>query len=199
MNAYRNLTKPIVAILALLMAFSAVAVLAVDDSDAIGINTSGITDKNFKEDKNGTLVIPVLNGFGHTCKVLIEEDGKTVTVQDFANVEDVIEISVELSKGPHHLNIIITDLDNSTSCPSSYTLEVKENVWSRVGTYLAVVVVVIVVIIILVVYMRARPNNKPTTTFTQLEEEKKAATSAKEQPVAPAKTEKVKYTSSRRK
>ena len=201
MNAYANRNKLAVVLLALLTVFSAGAVLASDASDADNAYLNSISASDFYENKNGTLTIPIQLDGDRTIHVVIKENGNTVVDKTFTDVPastTSVSVSFSLSAGTHILNDICVTI-GGVDFHGNYTLEVKKDIWSSVGTYIALVIVAIVIIAIVVIYMRARPNNKPTTTFTQLEEEKKAAAAAPEKEKAAPKTEKIKYTSSRRK
>ncbi len=200
MNAYRKGNKYLAFIFAALMALAAVAVVAAEETDAGGVTWSNMKDSGFTANKTGTLTVPVVSDASQDITVTVKEQGSTVATKTFEAVEGSADlgISFSLGAGTHDLIVYVT-MDGST-VSGSYELSVKTDIWANVGTYIAIIIVVIVVIVILVLYMRARPNNKPTTTFTQLEEEKKAAAANKNAEAKPAsKTEKVKYTSSRRK
>ncbi len=200
MNAYRNGNKYLAVLFAAFMALAAVAVVASENTDAESVIWGSVRDSGFTENKTGTLTVPVNVGSTQNVTITVKEESRTLATQVFSAAEgdNDLGISFSLGSGNHTLNITVTFADSS-SFSGQYNLSVKEDIWANVGTYIAIVIVAIIVIIILVVYMRARPNNKPTTTFTQLEEEKKAAANKTAEPKAPSKTEKVKYTSSRRK
>ena len=188
-NAKKTFTL-LAALLMALVAFGAVA--AASESDAIGIDENNIKASGFKQDRDGTLTIPVS-----------VEQTQAVTADTSS-----IAVTFRLSAGTHQLSIELTN--GGTTVYAHYDLNVAKNVWSNVTTYVALVIVAIIVVIIAVVYMRANPRNKPTTTFTELEQQEKAAKAA-EPRAAPSKTEKkkyggseedsgkIKYTSSRRK
>ena len=201
MNAYAKSSKIAVALVAFLAVFSTAAVLFADDADADNAYLSNISASDFYSNKDGTLTIPIQLDADRDIYVLIKEGEKKVFEKTFTNVSastTSLKVSFSLSAGTHVLNYIEVNTGTDVFY-GNYTVEVKEDIWSNVGTYLALVIVAIVVIAIVVIYMRAKPNNKPTTTFTQLEEEKKAAAAAPEKEKAVPKTEKIKYTSSRRK
>ncbi len=200
MNAYAKRNRLAVLLLALLTVFSAGAVLASDASEADSFNPNDISASGFKEDKSGTLTIPISTDGPRTVTVLVKEEGRTLVDRLFTNVEgDVsLKVSFELGVGDHNIIVTVNNGDD-INVSKSIEISVDEDIWSNITTYIAIVVVAIVVIVIVVLYMRAKPNNKPTTTFTQLEEEKKAAAAAPEKEKAAPKTEKIKYTSSRRK
>ena len=200
MNAYANRNRLAVLLLALLTVFSAGAVLTSDASEADSFNPNDISASGFKEDKSGTLTIPMTTDGPRTVKVLVQEDGRTLVDRTFTEVEGTVslKVSFELGVGTHNIDVFVT-IGSDPAVPKQLEITVDEDIWSNIGTYIAIIVVAIVVIVIVVLYMRAKPNNKPTTTFTQLEEEKKAAAAAPEKEKAAPKTEKIKYTSSRRK
>ncbi|MBO4502447.1 MAG: hypothetical protein J5707_02175 [Candidatus Methanomethylophilus sp.] len=202
MNAYAKRSRIAVALLAVVMMFSATAVLIADDSEANSANLASLSTSDFYGGKNGTITVPVTIDSGD-CALTIsvyeyDLDNPIAERSITANTGTTsISISFALSTGTHHLTVKVSD--GTLLGQSTIEVDVKEDIWSNVGTYLALVVIAIVVIVIVVVYMRAKPNNKPTTTFTQLEAEKKAASAAPEKEKSAPKTEKVKYTSSRRK
>ena len=200
MNAYANRNRLAVLLLALLTVFSAGAVLASDASEADDFNPNDISASGFKEDKSGTLTIPMTTDGPRTVNVLVQENGRTLVDRTFTEVEGTVslKVSFELGVGTHNIDVFVK-IGSDAAVPKQLEITVDEDIWSNIGTYIAIVVVAIVVIVIVVLYMRAKPNNKPTTTFTQLEEEKKAAAAATEKEKAAPKTEKIKYTSSRRK
>ena len=205
-NAKKTFTL-LAALLMALVAFGAVA--AASESDAIGIDENNIKASGFKQDRDGTLTIPVSVVEGDAT-ITIKENGSLIKEQTQAVTADTSSIAVtfRLSAGTHQLSIELTN--GGTTIYAHYDLNVAKNVWSNVTTYVALVIVAIIVVIIAVVYMRANPRNKPTTTFTELEQQEKAAKAA-EPRAAPSKTEKkkyggseedsgkIKYTSSRRK
>ena len=202
MNAYAKHSRMAVALLAVVMMFSATAVLIADDSEANSANLASLSTSDFYGGKNGTITVPVTIESGDcTLTISVYEydlDNPIAERSITANTGTTsISISFALSTGTHHLTVKVSD--GTLLGQSTIEVDVKEDIWSNVGTYLALVVIAIVVIVIVVVYMRAKPNNKPTTTFTQLEAEKKAASAAPEKEKSAPKTEKVKYTSSRRK
>lgn len=204
-NAKKTFTL-LTALLMTVVAFGAVAVAS--ESDAIGINQDGISASGFKQDREGTLTIPVSVVDGDAT-ITVTENGNVIKTQT-QTVESTttsISVSFKLSAGTHQLSIQLTN--DGTTASAAYNLNVAKNVWSNLTTYVAIVIVAIIVVIIAVIYMRANPRNKPTTTFTELEQEKEAAKAAEPQ-AAPTKTEKkkyggseetgkIKYTSSRRK
>ena len=201
MNAYAKRTNIAVALLAFLAVFSIASVAFADDAQADSADMNHISSSDFTEGKSGTLTIPVSLTDIRDIHVVVMEGTKTLVDKTFTDVpasKTSISVSFSLSAGTHNLNYILVSIDGEDYV-GNYTVEVKEDIWSNLTTYLAIVVVAIVVIIIVVIYMRAKPNNKPTTTFTQLEEEKKAAAAAPAEPKTTSKTEKIKYTSSRRK
>ena len=202
-NAKKTFTL-LAALLMTLVAFGAVA--AASESDAIGIDENSIKASGFKQDRDGTLTIPVSVVEGDAT-IAIKENGSLIKEQTQAVTADTSSIAVtfRLSAGTHQLSIELTN--GGTTVYAHYDLNVAKNVWSNVTTYVAVA---IIIVIIAVVYMRANPRNKPTTTFTELDQQEKAAKAA-EPRTAPSKTEKkkyggseedsgkIKYTSSRRK
>ncbi len=201
MNAYANRNKLAVVLLAVLTVFASAAIIAADSSDADTFNPNDISASGFIENKSGTLSIPMYTEAPRTVIVRVVEEGR-VLVDDkvFNDVEGnvTLKVSFVLGVGTHNLDVTVK-IGSDPAVPSQIQVTVAKDIWSSVGTYIALLIVAIVVIAIVFVYMRARPNNKPTTTFTQLEEEKKAATSAPKETKAAPKTEKIKYTSSRRK
>lgn len=203
MNAYANRNKLAVVLLTVLTVFASATILAADASDADSSNLNNISASDFYSNKDGTLTLPVELDNTRNITITVKENGNTIasrTLTDVASTTHSVSISFSLSEGTHDLLVAI-DISNGVSYhnETNYELNVKKDIWSSVGTYIALVIVAIVIIAIVVIYMRARPNNKPTTTFTQLEEEKKAAAAAPEKEKAAPKTEKIKYTSSRRK
>ena len=208
MNAYANRNKLAVVLLTVLTVFASAAILAADASDADDANLNNFSSSDFYSNKDGTLTIPSTLGDIRTVKITVEEESHQVAYKVINNVPETstsVSISFSLGEGYHYLVVKIDTYTDSTMTSnvyhnqSNYELNVKKDIWSSVGTYIALVIVAIVIIAIVVIYMRAKPNNKPTTTFTQLEEEKKAAAAAPEKEKAAPKTEKIKYTSSRRK
>lgn len=202
MNGYRNGNRYLTVLFAALLALAAVAVVASEGSDAENVDFTNMRESGFIENKTGTLTIPIVNvGIAQDVTVTIKEESRTIATQVFSVPEGTSEIGVSFSlgSGTHTLNINVHFENYGTDFYNQHTTVVNDDIWANVGTYIAIVIVAIIVIIILVVYMRARPNNKPTTTFTQLEEEKKAAANKPAESKAPSKTEKIKYTSSRRK
>lgn len=202
MMGHKNLSKSVAISAALLMALCAFAVFAVDSSDAD--RTCSVDYGGFKQDKAGTITIIVPE-----C---IEGEVLTFTAKESSDVKDTatvivgeageatVKLSFKLSQGEHFITIDGTSsIDGTFHYFQTLPINSADNIWSHVTSYIVLIVVVIVVIVIAVLYIRAKPNNKPTTTFTQLEEEKKAARAESSKAAAPAKTEKVKYTSSRRK
>ena len=203
-NAKKTFTL-LAALLMTVVAFGAIVVAS--ESDAIGINQDGISASGFKQDREGTLTIPVSVVDGDAT-ITVTENGNVIKTQT-QTVESTttsISVSFKLSAGTHQLSIQLTN--DGTTASAAYNLNVAKNVWSNLTTYVAIVIVAIIVVIIAVIYMRANPRNKPTTTFTELEQEKAAKSS--EPQAAPSKTEKkkyggseetgkIKYTSSRRK
>ncbi|MCQ2085382.1 MAG: hypothetical protein MJZ21_04465 [archaeon] len=202
MMGHKNLSKSVAISAALLMALCAFAVFAVEDSDAESFGSNDVKVSGFKQDKAGTITVTVHEcAPEHVVKIVALEDGVIKGEgAEIAHEEDVaISISFKLSQGTHEI-VLKGYVDGSEfGVPQYVTVESADNIWSHVTSYIVLIVVVIVVIVIAVLYIRAKPNNKPTTTFTQLEEEKKAARAESTKAAAPAKTEKVKYTSSRRK
>ena len=207
-NAKKTFTL-LAALLMALVAFGGIAAMA-DDSDAApGIDQAGIKASGFKQDRDGTLTIPVSVVDGDAA-IVIKEGSTVVKEQTQAVTADTasLAVSFRLPAGTHQLSIELTNGGSTIS--AYYDLNVAKNVWSNITTYVAIVVVALIVVIIAVVYMRANPRNKPSTTFTELEQQK-AAKASEPQAAAPAKTEKkkyggseedsgkIKYTSSRRK
>lgn len=200
--------RAIVLMLSFAVVFGAFAVMA-DDSDAApGIDQGGIKASGFKQDRDGTLTVPVGNLVAGTATLTITENGDIVKTQTYEVNEETtqLQISFRLSVGTHTVDIALEN-EGTSAAPAQFTFDVAKNVWSSLYTYVAIVIVAIIVVIIAVLYMRANPRVKPTTTFTELEQEKAAKSSEQ---TAPAKTEKktyksdddsgkIKYTSSRRK
>ena len=200
MNAYANRNKLAVVLLTVLTVFASAAIFVTDDSDANSATPSALSTSDFIANKSGTITIPVNIDTDSTLTIRVTEESNEIAKRDVAVTPGItsISISFSLSAGTHQLIVWVSE--GSTSLGSqNVEINVKEDIWSNVGTYIALVIVAIVVIAIVVIYMRAKPNNKPTTTFTQLEEEKKASAAAPEKEKAAPKTEKIKYTSSRRK
>ena len=205
-NAKKTFTL-LAALLMTVVAFGAVVVAS--ESDAANIDGNNISATGFKQDREGTLTIPVKNLVDGDATVTISESGNVIKTQTQTVTVDTasIAVSFKLSAGNHQLSIKLEN--GGPAVYASYDLNVAKNVWSNLTTYVAIVIVAIIVVIIAVIYMRANPRNKPTTTFTELEQEKEAAKAAEPQ-AAPTKTEKkkyggseetgkIKYTSSRRK
>ncbi|MCQ2079189.1 MAG: hypothetical protein MJZ38_03940 [archaeon] len=203
MRAYQSVSKPAAILLAILMAVTAFAFIAADHSEAasdITIDGSKIRGDGFKNDADGTLVVPVHSDLENADITMIVKEGSRTWHQDYS-IESGwtdVKMTLRLSEGNHEVDIEIT-LGGVTQATQSYTIHVGNNVWANLSTYVALVVIAIIVVIIAVVYMRANPRNKPTTTFTQLEEEKAAKAAAPaEAPAEKKGTDKVKYVSSRR-
>lgn len=207
MMAYKSISKPVTILVALLMAVTAFAVIAADNSDAasdVRIYGDKIKADGFKNDADGTLVVPVKSDLdGITVTMVVKEGSKVLKTQNYEinNGDTDLKMTLRLNEGRHEVNITIS-IDDVFQDAQSANINVGNNVWTNVTTYVAIIIVAIIVVIIAVVYMRANPRNKPTTTFTQLEEEKaaKAAQDSADEPKAEKKgTDKVKYVSSRRK
>jgi hypothetical protein len=205
-NAKKTFTL-LAALLMTVVAFGAVAVASESDA-TISITQEKISASGFKQDREGTLTIPVTVVDGEATITILENTNviKTQT-QTVESTTNSIAVNFSLPAGKHQLSIQLTN--DGTTISAAYELNVAKNVWSNITTYVAIVIVAIIVVIIAVIYMRANPRNKPTTTFTELEQEKEAAKAAEPQ-AAPTKTEKkkyggseetgkIKYTSSRRK
>ena len=205
-NAKKGLTL-LAALLMTVVAFGAVAFASESDADGSGINQGSISASGFKQDRTGTLTVPVLVYDGEATLEVFENGNLLASMTQTVTGDTAsLSVSFQLPAGKHTLDIRLTNVGTTTA---QYELNVAKNVWSNLTTYVAIVIVAIIVVIIAVLYMRANPRNKPTTTFTELEQEKAAAKT--EQPAAPAKTEKkkygaseddsgkMKYTSSRRK
>ena len=204
MNSYVRSKKYLALMFAAIIALTAFVAVA-DSSDAkVVIDTNGISDSNFKQDREGTLHVPVSNP-GDTASVTltVTENGNLIKQKTFEEVKNgttTLDISFSLSKGDHEITIIAES--NGETSTSSHIVSVKENVLSNITTYVAIAAIIIIVLIIAVVYIRANPGNKPTTTFTELEKEKteaKAAEKSGEKSESAPSTGKIKYTSSRRK
>ena len=200
----KNANRYIAALVAVIMAMTAFAVVA-DASDAASARTQifDVSADDFTEDKSSTLHIKVncIDDDGDHITVTVKENDKVLKTAEYdvGYGETPLDISFSVSKGTHELTIYVVD-GTQVESHASITINAKDDVWSNITTYLAIVFLAIIIIIIIVVYMRANPRNKPTTTFTELERQKKEAAANAEEPAKPSKsTGKIKYESSRRK
>lgn len=211
MNCIKNAGRYLALLAALVIVLTGFAVVADSTDASTVIDQTGISSSGFKQDQDGTLHVPVsCSDDTATVTLTVRENGNEIKSQtyDVVNGRQTLDISFELKKGDHSLDITVTD-DHGYSSHAQTDVHVKKNVWSNIATYAAIVVIAIIVVIIAVVYIRANPRNKPTTTFTELEREKNEAkkdaemtkTAKKEYgtPEGQKKTDRIKYKSSRRK
>lgn len=212
MNCNKKMKKFTAMFAVLVMLLTAFAVVAeTEDADAsVAIDQTGVSVSGFKQDKTGTLHVPVnCTEASDTVTIKVSENGNEIATQTFEVVNGIqtLDISFKLHRGDHVLDIQSTDSNGDSTYATTGTFHVSKNVWSNVTTYLAIALIAIIIIIIAAVYIRANPRNKPTTTFTELEKQKNEAkkeaeltkTSKKEYDTGTKKTDKIKYTSSRRK
>ena len=188
-----NVKKSLVALVAFLMACTALVAVMSEDTDAadadIAIGSLKATD--FKEKHDGTLSFGIANNSNQDVTITVNAmEGSsvlksTVIVMTASQKSTDGKLTFQLGSGGHSIRVfgsaVITGTDTPVDVSSpadTITIHVDKSIWSGWAPYVALVIVALIIVLMIYVWSRGRPAKKPAVTFSDLEEGKVSAPAA---------------------
>ena len=197
-----NAKKSVVALLALLMACTALVAVMSEDSEAAGadIKIGTPVAADFADNHAGTLSFGIANNsnLDVTITVVAMEGTNTLATKEYklTATEKSADgkISFQIGSGDHTISLVASAVETGTTnvipvdVPSvPVTVHVDTSFWSGWVPYVVLVVVALVAVLMIYMWSRGRPKKAAAVSFSDLEEGKVAA------PAAPADTGRKKY------